>query len=383
MKAPDVRPLGDALRMNIDAHAVTSEKTYRIAGVRGFGNGVFAREQITGGQTSYKTLHRMTGGQFVMSRLKAFEGAIALVPDEFDGYFASPEFPTFSLREGVGESRYVKHLFGWPAFWDMLKGESKGIGARRERVSAERLLALRVPLPHVDEQRRIADKLDAAMEKCMTVQTLRSHASSVRVSLQESMIHEALEHSTETVRMGDIVTLKRDEINVLPEAIYRPIGMRGFGRGMIRYDSTPGSQLGKLRFYRFPNSALVLSNIKAWEGAIGMTSENEEEFVASNRFLFYVPKDGRVNISYLRHYLLARKGLSQISACSPGAADRNRTLGMKRFENIRFDLPPRDTQDRVASTLDGLNERLSAAHSLPTLQALPPSLLDAAFSGRL
>jgi restriction endonuclease S subunit len=358
-------------------------ETYREIGLRSFGKGIFHKEPVTAEAIAGKKVFKIQPGDLIFSNVFAWEGAVAIASEQERGMIGSHRFMTHQVNVKVADARYLLHYFcGGPGL-NVIRGASPGSAGRNRTLGVRAFAAKRILLPSRVEQRRIADKLDTALEKCMTIQTLRSHASSLRVSLQEAMVHEALERSTETVRMGDVVTLKRDEIDVFPEKTYRPIGMRGFGRGIIRYEPMPGSQLGKLRFYKFPDSALVLSNIKAWEGAIGVTSKNEEEFVASNRFLFYVPKDGSVNISYLRHYLLARKGLSQISACSPGAADRNRTLGVKRFENIRFDLPPRDTQDRVASTLDGLNERLSAAHSLPTLQALPPSLLDAAFSGRL
>ncbi len=374
--------IGDLLTLERIPIEVDQSATYSQIGIRSFGNGIFHREPCLGSELSKLKYFEVHPGRLVVSNIMAWEGAIAVTTEAERGFVGSARFLSYR-KIGDVDLRYLNYYFQSHSGKVLIRSVSTGTVTRNQTVSPKNFEKAKVFLPSVAEQRRIADKLDAALEKCKAVDALRLHASSVLASLREAMVHEALERSTETVRMGDVVTLKRDEVDVLPEKTYRPIGMRGFGRGMIRYAATPGSQLGKLRFYKFPNSALVLSNIKAWEGAIGVTSENEEEFVASNRFLFYVPKDSRVNISYLRHYLLGQKGLSQISACSPGAADRNRTLGVKRFENIRFDLPSRDTQDRVANTLDGLNERLSAAHSSPTLQALPPSLLDAAFSGQL
>ncbi|MEV1049182.1 restriction endonuclease subunit S [Streptomyces sp. NPDC049916] len=358
-------------------------ETYREIGLRSFGKGIFHKDPVTAEAIAEKRVFKVQPGDLIFSNIFAWEGAVAIASEREKGMIGSHRFMTHEVNAEVADARYLLHYFHGGPGLNVIRSASPGSAGRNRTLGTRAFAAKRVLLPSLSEQRRISEKLDAALEKCLTVSTLRSHTSSLLVSLQESMVHEALQRSTETVRMGDIVTLTRTEIDVCPEKTYRPIGMRGFGRGVIRYEPTPGSRLGKLRFYKFPNSALVLSNIKAWEGAIGVTSGNEEEFIASNRFLFYTPKREGVNISYLRHYLLSRKGLNQISACSPGAADRNRTLGVKRFENIRFDLPPRDTQDRVTSTLDGLNKRLSAAHSAPTLQALPPALLDAAFSGRL
>ena len=149
-------PLGDVLHLDLDPVTVRTEVIYDIAGVLGFGRGLFRRSPIAGSETSYKVLHRLHAGTLVLSRLKAFEGAIALVGDDFDGLFLSPEFPTFSCHPDRLESAYLKHLCRWPSFWDRLSARSKEIGARRERVHPEQLLAITVPIPNVDEQRRVA-----------------------------------------------------------------------------------------------------------------------------------------------------------------------------------------------------------------------------------
>ncbi|MFI8302986.1 restriction endonuclease subunit S [Streptomyces sp. NPDC085927] len=120
-----------------------------------------------------------------------------------------------------------------------------------------------------------------------------------------------------------------------------------------------GSDLTKLRHFSFDANALVLSNIKAWEGAIAVTSEEDVKAVASSRFLFYVPQRDDVEIRYLRYYFLSARGLAQIGQASPGSADRNRTLSMKSFENIVAPLPDLAEQRRVADKLDDAMNRIA------------------------
>jgi type I restriction enzyme S subunit len=142
--------------------------------------------------------------------------------------------------------------------------------------------------------------------------------------------------------------------------------------------------LSKLRYFTFPENALVLSNIKAWEGAISVTTKEDLECVASNRFLFYLPRDSRVNIGFVRYYLLSRAGLADVGSCSPGMADRNRTLGVKSFERLRLPLPQRDVQDRVVRVLDGVMSSLAkTAVADGHVAAFRASLLNAAFNGLL
>ncbi|MFG2170225.1 restriction endonuclease subunit S [Streptomyces niveus] len=357
---------------------MTSEGVYRIAGVRGFGKGVFAREQITGGQTSYKMLHRMTGGQFVMSRLKAFEGAIALVPDEFDGWFASPEFPTFSLREGTGESRYVKHLFGWQVFWEMLRGESKGIGARRERVSAERLLALRVPLPHVHEQRRIADKLDAAMDRIARVVQLKKQSDAIVRQHADSLLRSV----DQVTPLGSALHVDQDFVNVSSDEKYAVTGIYSFGKGLIRRPVIQGSETAYPRFARLREGQVVMSKLNAWEGALAVVDEGFAGTHVSPEYPVLSVDTGIAHPEYIGHLLAWPELWSRLTP--RGSMVRRKRTTPATLLATEVPLPSLPEQRRIAERLT-LARRVAeaGAQQVADTEALRKGLLDAAFSGRL
>lgn len=132
------------------------------------------------------------------------------------------------------------------------------------------------------------------------------------------------------------------------------IGVRGFGRGIFEYPPTVGADLPKLRFFELEGSRLVVSNIKGWEGAVAVTSENEAGRVASNRFLTYATR-GDVSLAYVAHYLLSDEGIRALGQASPGSADRNRTLSIKNFEAIEIPLPELPEQRRIAAHLDSVD----------------------------
>ena len=134
-------------------------------------------------------------------------------------------------------------------------------------------------------------------------------------------------------------------------ALYPPIGVRGSGRGMIKYPKTTGLDLSKLRFFTLGPERLVVSNIKAWEGAVTRSDADDSGLIASNRFLQYAPS-ARVDLGYVEQYLLSSEGLGHLGRASPGSADRNRTLGKAKFEAIRIPLPSIEDQCAIADRLD-------------------------------
>lgn len=155
-------PLGSVLSERRSSVVKASER-YPIAGVYGFGRGMLFRDEITGAETKYGSLTRVQAGDLVYSKLKAFEGAVAIADERAAGFYVSPEFPVFSIDPGMHLS-YLSHLLASDWFGQKLKGLSTGIGARRERVHPGQFKAIVVPLPSRPDQERIAAHLDSLAE---------------------------------------------------------------------------------------------------------------------------------------------------------------------------------------------------------------------------
>lgn len=164
--------------------------------------------------------------------------------------------------------------------------------------------------------------------------------------------------SSRTAKIGDVLQLQRRWIEIDPVSEYVQIGVRSFGKGIFHYESKSGTELGRMRFLEVHPGDLVVSNIKAWEGAVGVATEKESGCIGTNRMLTYVAIDNSVvDVNYVRYFLLTHRGLELLAKASPGSADRNRTLGIDRFEALEIPLPDLDEQRRIAAKLDALLER--------------------------
>lgn len=163
------------------------------------------------------------------------------------------------------------------------------------------------------------------------------------------------------VRVRDVLRQERIPVEPDPVREYVAIGVRSFGRGLFHYEPVPGDKLGSLRFFELAPERLVVSNIKGWEGAVAVSTAADAGCVASNRFLQYQPVDERVDLGWARWFFLSEPGNELLQQASPGSADRNRTLAVKRFEDLVIPLPPIDEQRRAAARLDAISERIGTA----------------------
>lgn len=144
--------LGAVMKLAQNPVAVDASKNYQNLGIYSFGRGVFSKQDIDGSATSAKTLYRVQGGQFIYSRLFAFEGAYAAVPREFEGYFVSNEFPTFDPDPEQLDAEWLACYLKTPTRWSELAGSSKGLGVRRQRIPVDAILDYRVFLPPIEQQ---------------------------------------------------------------------------------------------------------------------------------------------------------------------------------------------------------------------------------------
>lgn len=167
--------LGAVLRLDLDRVPVDPATSYpMVGGVLSFGRGLFDREPIENGNTSYKASYRLKAAHVVMSQLFGWEGALALSSEEFASKFLSPQFPTFLCDPTRLDREFLGWLMRRPAFWDDLGSRASGMGDRRRTLNPEALFACDVPLPPLVEQRRIVARIEELAAKIAQARELQN-----------------------------------------------------------------------------------------------------------------------------------------------------------------------------------------------------------------
>lgn len=378
MSVHDVRA-GDILKLERRMVVVEAGKTYREIGVRSFGRGLFEKEPTNAADLGSKRVFHVHPGDLVVSNIFAWEGAVAAADVRHEGTIGSHRFMTWAPDTTGVDVQYLRHYFASDPGLQQLGQASPGSAGRNRTLSIKNFENMVIPLPELDEQRRIATHLDALESASALVRTTNVTSQFAMRSLTQQLIGS--QGHAPRVALANVLRLDREWFEPEDGQSYDPVGVRGFGRGLIRYPPTPRAELPKLRFFRLHADRLVVSNIKAWEGAVAVTNESDANRIGSNRFLMYESDDAKADLSYLQAYLLSEEGLSQLQAGSPGSADRNRTLSISNFEAIEAPLPSIEAQRdvvRLLSARDRLAELVAEREKLA--QALPASARNEIFS---
>jgi type I restriction enzyme S subunit len=140
----------------------------------------------------------------------------------------------------------------------------------------------------------------------------------------------------------------RRSIKTKPHEEYEEMGIRSFGKGTFKKPILTGKQIGNKRIYRIHEGDLVFNNVFAWEKAIAVAKKEDHGRVGSHRFITYVSHEGQATSEFLCLHFLGERGIEDIRAASPGSAGRNRTLGLKKLEQIPVPVPDYTEQKRFA-----------------------------------
>jgi type I restriction enzyme S subunit len=121
----------------------------------------------------------------------------------------------------------------------------------------------------------------------------------------------------EYVRVGDVLSLQRREVTIDPTTEYRLVGIYSFGKGIFHRELRTGAELGDYRFFAIKPGDLLLSNIQAWEGAIGLASHRDAGTIGTHRFLSYVPVADRIDTNWARWFSSASPGCASFARLRP------------------------------------------------------------------
>jgi type I restriction enzyme S subunit len=379
---PTVR-LGEVLAPVRREETVNAATSYALLGVRLAGQGPFLRETVLGAETSARTLFRVADGDFIYSRLFACRGAFGVIDARLDGHFVSSEFPTFVPIADRISVAYLRYWFLLPPVIASVNERCSGsTPLTRNRFKEASFLGLEIPLPPLDEQRRIFGRIEELSVEIETARRLREEAMEQGETLCRAILVSDFD-STPTP-MRELVRLRVPDVAVVPDGEYQFAGVYCFGRGVFRGQKKTGMQFAYPRLTTLRAGDFVYPKLMAWEGALAVVPAECEGCVVSTEFPVFEVLENRVFHEVLDTYFRTPSVWPEIAGSSTGTNVRRRRLNPQDFLNYRLPLPSRATQERLRRVRAEVTAlQVVQAETVVALDALLPSILDRAFKGEL
>jgi type I restriction enzyme, S subunit len=375
--------LGELLRLERRRVKVEPEELYQEIGIYCFGRGIFHKALRTGFEIGNKDLFLMKAGDFILQVTFAWEGAIAIVSAAEDGMYGSTRYPTFRVDESRCAPQFLLNYFRTEGGLQQLVKICPGSAGRNRVLSIKRIPEVLVPLPPLVKQRQVVARIEELAAQIHEARTLRSDIEKDLHALLTAA-YRRIAKGAPINPLGEVAPLRRRPVTVEQDKTYPAVAVRSFGRGTFHKPPLIGSEVTWEKPFLVKVGDILVSNIKAWEGALAVAKPEDDGRVGSHRYLTCVPLADVATPRFVCFHLLTPEGLHAVGEASPGSADRNRTLGAKAFMQVPIPVPEHPKQlwfDALCAEVDAL-KRLQAETAVE-LDALLPAILDRAFKGEL
>ncbi|WP_172643798.1 restriction endonuclease subunit S [Rhizobium leguminosarum] len=370
--------LGTVLVPSRNFVRIEPNRPYKQITARLWGRGLELRGICDGSEIAAERQVAVNTGDFLISKIDARHGAFGLVPESLSGAVVSNDFPCFAINTEVMDSDFLNWFSKTESFIALCKKSSTG-STNRVRLKEDRFLALEIPQPDLNEQRRIAERLNTVQKSLQDrLSTLEEIERDTKAMLQNAFFE--IVDGSEYRPLAEVAPLVRRPVQVELDGEYHELGVRSFGNGTFHKPTLAGADVGNKRLFEIHEGDLLFNIVFAWEGAIAVPSERDHGRVGSHRFLTCVPNPKTATAQFLRYYLLSPEGLHKVGKASPGGAGRNRTLGIKKAEEITVPVPSIATQMKFDELCAYVEEiRTIRASTGKEANALLPAMLHEIF----
>lgn len=152
---------------------VESTASYREIGVRSHGRGIFHKPEITGVELGNKRVFWVHPRAFVVNIVFGWEQAVALTSRNEDGFIASHRFPMFVPKSDKIDLDFMLLFFLRKRGKHLLELASPGGAGRNKTLGQNSFAELKITVPKLREQRKIAAFLGTVDEKLAALRRQR------------------------------------------------------------------------------------------------------------------------------------------------------------------------------------------------------------------
>lgn len=372
--------LGSVINLRKRFISIDDFQKYKLCRVQTKTLGVVLREEKEGFEIKTKEQQVCKSGDLIFAEMDARFGGYGIVPTELNGAIVSSHYFLYEINEHAIEKKYLEYCLKQP--WFLSQVEAKG-STNYAAIRPSQVLDYQIPLPSLPEQQEIVSKIESVKAKLERIKELRAEQIKDINNLLFSKYTELIEDA-EWLPMKMVAPIYRRQVEIKPDETYYEIGVRSFGRGLFEKPTFQGIDLTWQQPFWMKEGDFLFSNIKAWEGAVGLIPKQYDGWVGSHRYITCLPNTKIINSEFLYYYFRTQEGVEKLSLASPGSADRNRTLNTKLLSKILVPVPNVTLQEEFVELLHKVNVIKNHHHETEKeLNELMPSLLDKAFKEQL
>jgi type I restriction enzyme S subunit len=380
-------PMKAFLEPRKEFFVIDDTRQYKRVTARLHAGGIVLRDEVYGSQLRTKEQQATKAGDLLVAEIDAKVGGVGIVPPELSGAIVSSHYFLYEIDETICHPNYLEYYIRSGAVEEQFQEFVRG-STNYASIRAHHTLELQIPLPPLDEQRRIVariEELAALIEEARELRVKAREEAGSLLGAMSSRLFDTAAALNPNPPIGDVISFRNDLI--------RPTdGKYGALRfvGLQHIESHTGKKIGEDwllaeelegRKFRFSSGEIVYGYLRPYLNKVWVA--DCEGVCSVDQYVIQL-KPGVVDAKYLAYFMRSPIFLRQ-------AIDLTHNLLLPRLrtsllKSIPTPLPTVPEQHRIVAYLDGLQaqvDELTATQDVTQveLDALLPSVLDQAFQG--
>ncbi len=196
--------------------------------------------------------------------------------------------------------------------------------------------------PYLDQCERKISVLERCAATIDEMAILRQQAAAESEALIVSF-HNDASHGRKR-KLGQILELYEESIPVLPTGSYPQVGIRSFGMGLFTKAPVAGVETTYKAFNRLYTGAVVMSQVKGWEGAVAVCPPELNGWFVSPEYRTFRCLPGESLPGYLEALVKTEWFWGRLAAATRGVGARRERTRPEQFLGIEIAMPDVDRQ---------------------------------------
>jgi type I restriction enzyme, S subunit len=397
--------LGELVDINVEnlsqkTPGNTSIKYIDIASIEKTGY-ITQTKQYTFSNAPSRARRVVRTGDVIVSTVRPYLKAFALVTDEHNGKICSTGFAVLRPKKGV-DSRFIYQTVIDDRFIEYLK--SKMTGSNYPAVRPIDIAEYPLDVPKYEEQRKIAAILSSVDEAIEKTEAIIEQTEKVKKGLMQQLLTKGIGHTKfKKTEIGDIpedwTIEKLMDISSLMTNGF--VGVASPFYSESEKDSVPYLMSNNIRANRIDLTKLVrITNefhqqnqksvlqegdlLTVQSGHIGTSCVVPREFEGANCHALIITRfsDKRVNPYFVSYYLNSQVGMRRLKTIFVGSTVPH--INVKDFKKFAIPIPTVEEQNRIVSILQSFDQKIyNEQDKLSKLQIIKKGLMQVLLTGEV
>lgn len=391
-------PLGRVINHCKEFIQINDLETYKRVRVQLHAQGIVLRDTVLGAEIKTKRQQLCHCGEFLVAEIDAKVGGFGIMPESLEGAIVSSHYFLFTLDESSLDRRFLDYFLRTRSFRDQVTAQGS---TNYAAIRPEDVLSYEIPLPPLDEQRRIVARIEELAARIEEARELRRRAVEETETLAATTISNLYFEENCWTNFKNIVADKNGAVRSGPfgsqlhhdefvESGVAAIGTRDVQVNRFILSSGWHITLDKFekfkRYQVFPGD--VLTTIVGASIGRFCVVPNEVPLAFTTKHVMALTLDCNIAEPAFVTYMLNFHARCRKSIFSQTEGSAQPSLNAAKVLKSNIPLPSLSEQRRILAYLDSLQSKLDAlkrhqAETVAEIDALLPAVLERAFRGEL